>query len=152
MKYAEKLLYPYEPKIVVFQTGSNDYAGMKGSDEQIAARCMEIKKEMFETFHKRLPEAKFIVMSGILMPGRAGYTPIVQLVNEKLKAYCADKEYLFYVDAEDLTYEDGEYRSEYFIKDGIHLTHEARLLWADAYIRPMIEEVIRNYGCEEVRK
>ena len=30
VKYADKLLYPYNPKIVFFQTGSNDYVSLSG--------------------------------------------------------------------------------------------------------------------------
>ena len=31
MQYADRILYPYEPKIVVFQTGSNDLANLPGT-------------------------------------------------------------------------------------------------------------------------
>ncbi len=152
IRYADKLLYPYNPVIVVFQTGSNDYVCMKGSDMDIAIECVEKKKAMFELFHEKLPEAKFIVMSGILMPGRDEYTPIVRLVNEALKEYCENVDWLYYVDSEDMTFSDGEYKEEYFIKDGIHLTHEARLKWRDLYIRPMLEKVIEENSLESVRK
>ena len=152
IRYADKLLYPYNPVIVVFQTGSNDYVYMEGSDMEIAEECVEKKKAMFELFHQKLPEAKFIVMSGILMPGRDEYTPIVRLVNETLKEYCESVDWLYYVDSEDMTFSDGEYKEEYFIKDGIHLTHEARLKWRDLYIRPMLEKVIEENSLESVRK
>lgn len=32
VQYADKLLYPYNPQIVFFQTGSNDYVEMSGTD------------------------------------------------------------------------------------------------------------------------
>lgn len=91
---------------------------------------------MYSTFHDNLPNTKFYVMAGILVPGRSEYTPIVQKVNEKLREYCSTIDYLTFVDSESLTYQNGAYTNEYFIKDGIHLTHEARLKWASDYILP----------------
>ncbi len=34
VRYADRLLYPYAPQIVFFQTGSNDYVGLPGTDEE----------------------------------------------------------------------------------------------------------------------
>lgn len=50
--HADRLLYPYQPKIVVLQTGSNDYVHLNGTDEEKAETCMKQKKEMYETFHE----------------------------------------------------------------------------------------------------
>lgn len=139
MEKADKLLYPYNPELVFLQTGSNDYPGMTGSYEEIAKEVFDTKKEMYSEFHSKMPETKFFVMAGILMPGRSEYTPIVTKVNEYLRDYCATTDYVTFLDSESLTYKDGEYITEYFIKDGIHLTHEARLIWANDYILPAIK-------------
>ena len=48
MHYADKLLYPDHPDIVFFQTGSNDYVSLKGTDEEKVAACMDYKKKMFK--------------------------------------------------------------------------------------------------------
>ena len=143
VEQAEKLLYPYEPQIVVFQTGSNDYASKTGSDEEKIASGMEYKKEMFSTFHERLPNAQFVVMAGILMPGRSQYDEIVKQINKEIKEYSMTCEYLTFVDSEQMTVnEDGTHKNELFIKDGIHLTHEARIMWANDYIKPTLKTVI----------
>ena len=152
LKYADKLLYQYEPAIVVFQTGSNDYVGMKGEDEDIANKVIAIKKEMFKEIHENLPEAKFIVLSDIMMPGRDEFSPIVRMVNDFLKEYANEVDYLYYVDSEEMTCKEGEYKFDLFVPDGIHLTHEARLLWKDQYIGPMLEKVIEENGLDEVRR
>ena len=68
---------------------------------------------MFETFHEKLPDAQFIVLSGLLLPGRSKYLEMTQEINRRLKELCAETDYLTYVDAEELTYKDGvfdEYR------------------------------------------
>lgn len=152
VEYADKLLYPYDPSIVFFQTGSNDYVSLSGSDEEKVKKCMEFKEYMFDTFHEKCPDAKFVVMSGLLLPGRSEYLELTKMVNIELKKYCDTKDYMYFVDADDMTYVDGVYQDELFIKDGIHLNHEGQLLWRDKYIRPMLDKVIEENDLYGVKK
>ena len=149
---ADTLLYPYAPTVVFFQTGSNDYVSLDGTDEKKVEVCMAYKKFMFETFHEKLPEAKFVVMSGLLLPGRSQYTALTQKINDALAELCAEYDYMTFVDAEEMTFDGSAYRSELFIKDGIHLNHEGQLIWRDGYIKPAIEALINEYGLEDLRK
>ena len=152
MQYADRALYPYEPKIVFFQTGSNDYVAISGTEDEKVEQCMAFKREMFDAVHAALPEAKLVVMSGLLLPGRDQYRALTERVNDKLKALCAERDYMFFVDASSMTWDGTAYRTELFIKDQIHLNHEGQLLWMQGYIRPQIEQLIEDYGLEELRK
>lgn len=144
VKRADKLLYPYEPGVVFFQTGSNDYISIEGTDDEKVSACMKYKDEMFNTFHERLPEAHFVVMSGLFLPGRSEYTELTRKINVKLKEYCAEHaEYMTFVDAESMTYDGGNYRSELFEEDGIHLNRDGQLLWCEDYIRPVCQETVQ---------
>ena len=149
---AETLLYPYSPAVVFFQTGSNDYVSLSGTDEEKVAACMEYKEYMFTTFHERLPEAKFVVMGGLLLPGRSQYTALTQSINDGLEALCAKYDYMIFVNAEEMTFDGENYAEELFIDDGIHLNHEGQLSWCNNYIRPAIENLIEEYGLEELRR
>lgn len=149
---ADTLLYPYAPAVVFFQTGSNDYVSLDGTDEEKVEVCMEYKRFMFESFHERLPDAKFVVMSGLLLPGRSQYTALTQKINDAIEELCAEYDYITFVDAEEMTFDGSAYRSELFIKDGIHLNHEGQLIWRDGYIKPAIEALIDEYGLEILRK
>lgn len=152
VEYADKLLYPYNPTIVFFQTGSNDYVSLSGTDEEKVKACMEYKKQMFDTFHEKCPNAKFVVMSGLLLPGRSEYTELTQKVNDELEKYCDSKDYMYFVDSEDMTYQNGEYREDLFIKDGIHLNHTGQLLWRDEYIKPALDKVIEENNLSNVMR
>ena len=152
MQYADRLLYPYDPKIVVFQTGSNDMANFPGTMEQKLAATLADKQEMFALFHEHLPEAKFIVLSGLLLPGRSQYTESTKEINRWLKSLCEANEHMYFVNAEDLTFDGKSYHTDLFIRDKIHLTHEGRLLWRDGYILPALEAVIKEYGYDDLRQ
>ena len=153
MERADLLLYPYEPKIVFFQTGSNDFVKIKGTDEEKAAACMENKMRMFTLFHEKLPDAHFVVMSGLLLPGRSQYTAAIRMVNDQLQKYCEEhSDYMTFVDAENLTFDGNDYRTELFISDGIHLNREGQLSWCEKYIVPQIELLINDLNAEDFRK
>ncbi len=152
VQYADRILYPYEPKIIVFQTGSNDYAGLRGTDEEKAAACMACKLKMFAAFHERLPEAKFVILSGLLLPGRSRYTVLTQQINRALRALCTEhEEYMLFVDAEQLTYDGKNYAEGLFVSDHIHLTREGQLRWCNEYILPALKHVIEKYRIEKVK-
>lgn len=141
VEYADRLLYPYNPSIVFFQTGSNDYVNLKGSDAEKVNACIAYKKQMFEEFHENLPEAKFVVMSGLLLPGRSQYLNITQQVNDQLRKLCAEKDYMYFIDASAMTYDGSAYRTELFQDDQIHLNHQGQLLWCNDYIKPALEMI-----------
>lgn len=105
---------------------------------------------MFDTFHEKCPNAKFVVMSGLLLPGRSEYRELTQMVNDELEEYCNTKDYMYFVDSEDMTYQNGEYREDLFIKDGIHLNHTGQLLWRDKYIKPALDKVIEENNLSNV--
>lgn len=150
--YADRLLYLYHPEIIFFQTGSNDYAFLQGSNEEKVAMCIAYKKEMFAEIHEHLPQAKIVVMSGLLLPGRSEYRKITEKINAELEELCAQTDYLWFVDAASMTWDGQNYKTELFVKDGIHLNHDGQLIWMQNYIRPMIEQLIEEYDLEEVRK
>ena len=103
---------------------------------------MKYKREMFGMFHEHLPEARFVVMSGLLLPGRSEYSSMTQEINRQLEALCFEhSDYMTFVNAEDLTFDGTNYAKELFRPDMIHLNHEGQLRWCEEYIRPTIERI-----------
>ena len=145
--WAPYILYPYSPKIVFFQTGSNDYVESPAeTEEEKIAEAMDFKHAMFSEFHKKLPDAIFVVMSGILLPGRSEYVDMTLMINDRLKEYCAERDYMLFVDAEALTYDRAkgsfvENVNAMFLEDQIHLTDAARIIWANTWMRPLLQEI-----------
>ena len=151
VQYAQRILYPYHPDIVVFQTGSNDYVLMSGTDEEKVAACMAYKKQMFAAFHEAIPHAQFVVMSGLLLPGRSKYTALTQAVNQELQTLCRERDYLHFVDASAMTFDGSSFAKELFIADGIHLNHRGQLEWCENYIRPKLQQLIAEHGLQHLR-
>ena len=149
--FANEAVFPYNPSIVFFQTGSNDYVNLEGTDEERIEKCMNFKKQMFSAFHEIMPDTKFVVMSGLLLPGRSEYLELTQKINEELARLADETDYIYFVDSSDLTYDGNEFHEELFIDDGIHLNEDGQHAWYDGYIKPAIELVIAENGLDSVR-
>lgn len=150
--YSDQLLFPYEPAVVFFQTGSNDYGQMEGTDQEKIEKCMAYKKQMFEAFHQQMPEAKFVIMSGLLLPGSRQYLDMTLEINRQLEQLAAEKEYLYFVDANAMTYDGADFNTSLFEEDGVHLNREGQKRWSQEYIKPALERVIEENGLDSVRR
>lgn len=152
VQYADRILHPYKPDVVFFQTGSNDYVGLSGSDDEKVAHCMAYKRDMFSSFHSRLPNAKFVVMGGLLLPKRSEYTAMTHKINKALQDLCSNHSYMSFVDASSMTFDGYSYLEGFFRADGIHLNRRGQQLWCENYIRPQIEKIIKEEHWEHLRK
>ena len=137
--YADRLLFPYVPDVAVIQSGSNDYAGLKGKPARQAAASLELKKRMYGYFLENLPDTRFVLLSPLLMPGAPYFTETSLLVSEGMADICRDHPRLCFTDVAGLTYNDGEYRTELFVSDGIHLNRNGQLALKD-----IVKEVLHG--------
>lgn len=137
MYFADRLLYPYKPTVVFFQTGSNDIAGGLTVDEIIAN-----KDKMYSMFRAELPDTIFVVMSGLPLPGRDQYWADIDKVNQMLKTYCESHDKMIYADATPFMLDDnGGFRPELFGIDGIHLNKEGHALWTELMLKILDEQI-----------
>ncbi|MBQ9825730.1 MAG: hypothetical protein IJM61_00940 [Firmicutes bacterium] len=135
--YADRLLFPYKPKVAVIQSGSNDYAGLKGKPARQAAASLELKKRMYGYFTEELPDTRFVLLSPVLMPGAPYFTDTALLVGEGMAELCSGLPKLSFLDISELTYDGTSYKTELFKSDGIHLNRDGQLA-----LKEMITEVL----------
>jgi len=145
LEAAPTMLYPFNPKVVMLLTGSNDYANITDiSDvDAVVASLMDAKIKLYEGIHENLPEARIVVVGGMPTIKRAMFTEIVLIVNDRIKEYCDEhSDYLTFCSLGDLTYDSatGTYKEDRFLADGLHLTPEARSIMAERII-PVLSEI-----------
>jgi lysophospholipase L1-like esterase len=135
MAVADEFLYPWKPRIVCFQSGSNDFAMQGLTFEQV----LENKDKMFTEFHKHLPGVPFVVMSMLPLPGRKQWWETSAKVNDFLKSYCETHEDMIYADATGVMMTaSGDFRPKYY-SDGLHLNETGRSAW-----KPIILEALEK--------
>ena len=146
IQYAPRLLYPWKPAAVFFQTGSNDIAsGIP------LATILENKRKMYALFLENMPETRLIICSGLPLPGRTQFWDATVKTNELLKEMCQGTDRLYFLDATDqmLTSEgpaelrtsDGRYfNPELFRIDRIHLNKKGHDVWT-AEMKKMLQKL-----------
>jgi lysophospholipase L1-like esterase len=121
---AERIIFPYEPKIIVFYAGDNDLAAGKSPDKVFGDFEAFLKK-----VHQRLPEARVEYISIKPCPLRWKLKDKVTEVNNRIAAIKDDK--LTFIDVyPSMLGTDGKPRPELFLKDGLHPSAKCYELWA----------------------
>ena len=149
IRYAPRLLYPYEPAVVFFQTGSNDIASGIPLET-----ILENKKRMYGLFLENMPEAQLVVCSGLPLPGRTQFWDATVETNALLKKMCDETPRLHFMDATDamltaagpehLRTSDGRYfNPAYYRQDRIHLNKKGHDVWT-ALMKAKLAELLEK--------
>ena len=133
VRYAERIVTPYQPRIVVVYAGDNDiYAG--ATSEQVT-----ISFEQFvRLVRARVPGVR-IVFIGI-KPSLQRWDVIerTRLANELIRAYAEHDDGVAFVDVDQAMLGwDERPRPELFVADGLHMTPAGYELWS-ALLRPLL--------------
>ena len=131
VRYAERIVLPYEPKIIVFYAGDNDVAAGK-SPEQVSADY----KQFVAKVHKRLPQTRIVYVAIKPSIRRWNLVEKMRAANALIRATAEQDERLVFVDIDrPMIGDDGKPRSELLRTDGLHLNDEGYKLWS-ALVRP----------------
>lgn len=120
VQYVDRIVFKYEPRLVVFYEGDNDLSYAKTPQTVFADTV-----QFFEKVHAALPDTKIIYVS--IKPSIARWSLIDQIreTNALVRDYAAKHDYIHYFDTEPLVLgADGKPRPELFVADGLHFSRE----------------------------
>lgn len=125
LHYLDQIVFPYEPKAIVFYAGDNDLAKGK-SPEQVAADFEKLSERVAE----RLPETRILYIAVKPSLKRWALYDKVQDANSRIAEQCAEKPNRQFVDvAPPMLGEDGLPKKELFVADGLHLSPAGYAIW-----------------------
>lgn len=123
-EFADRIIFPYEPRIIVLYAGDNDLAAGKSQDRVFGDFEAFLKK-----VHEHLPDTRVEYISIKPCPLRWKLKDKVNEVNNRIAAIKDDK--LTFLDVyPSMLGTDGKPRPELFQKDGLHPSQECYKLWA----------------------
>ena len=133
VRYVDRIVIPYEPRLVVVYSGDNDIsAGWTSEDVAI----------QFERFtravHAKLPQTRILLIA--VKPSLLRWTQIdrMRMANTIMRAYCERDDRLAFIDFDTLMLGwDEKPRRELFVEDGLHLSPQGYQLWS-AVLRPWL--------------
>jgi lysophospholipase L1-like esterase len=135
--FAEQIIVPYQPKVIVLYAGDNDIAGGKS-----AQRVLEDYRRFVGLMHARVPAARIIFIAIKPSGSRWSLWPEMVRTNELIRCFCGQDRHLFFADlATPLLGPDGRPRAELFLDDKLHLNARGYRVWTKA-LAPVIREVL----------
>ena len=123
--YADRIILPYKPRVVVIYAGENDLWAGK-APENILTDFQMLRAKI----HAALPATRIIYLAIKESPARTRIRPQVQLANKLLSIDCLGDPRCLFVDvATPLLGPGGQPRPELFREDQIHLMPAGYAIW-----------------------
>ena len=133
-RYAERIVIPYKPRIVVFYAGDNDVEA-NHPPEQIAGDFTAFERKV----HAALPATQIIFISIKPSIRRWPWIEQIKSANALVQEYCATHSHLTFIDiVPEMIGADGKPRKELLVEDGLHMTPAGYKIWNDA-LRPLLQ-------------
>jgi lysophospholipase L1-like esterase len=131
--YAEQIVFPYKPKLIVLYAGENDIVAGK-SIEQV---FNDFKKFVLMV-RQKLPKTRLIFVSLKPSPSRWEFTPKFKELNDLIKTETEKDKRLLYVDVwSPMLTADGQPKSDIFLGDKLHMNAAGYKIWREALLSPV---------------
>ena len=131
--FAERVIFPYEPKMVFLRAGGNDIHAGKSAKQVFADY-----KEFVAKIHSKLPKAEILYLS--LSPSIARWSEKAEgdKLNTYIKEYTKQNPHLKFINTDTVPLgSDGKPRPEMFVADKLHFSPAGYKLLAEC-VRPYL--------------
>jgi lysophospholipase L1-like esterase len=133
--YADRIVLPYKPRVIVLYSGSNDLA----AGAEPGAVLAELKR-FVSAVRAGLPAVRILYVSNAPNPSRWNRIGQIREANALIAAYGQEEGEIEYVDVfSHMLGADGLPRAELFIEDKLHMNAKGYALWAEI-LRPRLME------------
>lgn len=123
--FADRLVFPYAPRMIVFYAGGNDINSGK-SPERVAADF----RAFTEKVRAKLPDVEIAYISIAGNPARWAQVEKVKAANKMIADYCKATPHVQFIDVfSKMLGTDGLPRPEIFREDRLHMNAEGYKLW-----------------------
>jgi lysophospholipase L1-like esterase len=136
VRYVNRIVVPYHPRIVVYYAGDNDV------EANVPATEIAHEFELFDQkVHAALPQTKIIFISIKPSIRRWKWIETIRSANAMAKAYCAKAKdgHLAFMDIEkQMLGADGKPNPDLLVSDGLHMTPAGYRIWTAA-LTPLLK-------------
>jgi lysophospholipase L1-like esterase len=131
--FAERIIFPYEPKMIILRSGSNDIANGKRPEDVV-----EDFKAFVSKVRKKLPQVEIVFMSLNAIPSRWAQKDKDNAANKLIRAAIDKMPHVRFLDISDMVLTpDGKSRIELFGPDRLHFNEAGYKLLAER-VRPFL--------------
>ena len=127
IRYADDIIFPYQPKQIVIYCGENDIAS---SDTVIAQLVLERFKTLFQIIRNRMAGVPVLFVSIKPSPSRWTLKNKMIEANELIKKYLKKKKHTYFVNVwNPMLGPDGKPIGTLFLPDKLHMNASGYAIW-----------------------
>ena len=127
IRYAEDIIFPYEPRQVVIYCGDNDLAA---SDTVSAQTVFNRFQQLFAMIREKLPATSVAFVSIKPSPSRQRLMPKMREANLLIKKYLKQKKNTAFIDVyHKMLNKDGTPLKDIFLEDELHMNAKGYVIW-----------------------
>ena len=127
IRYANDIIFSYQPKQVVIYCGENDLAS---ADTVTATMVVDRFKKLFVLIRQQLPTATVTFVSLKPSPSRQRLWPKMIDVNTQIKNYLRKKKKTSFIDVyQKMFNKNGTVMQDIFIEDSLHMNAKGYAIW-----------------------
>ena len=131
--FADRIVLPYEPRMVVLYAGGNDL-----NSGRPPAEVFEDFKAFTAKIRGKSPDVEIAYISSAGNPARWAQVENVKALNGMIAAFIKEQPHMKFIDVfSRMLGEDGRPRPEIFIADKLHMNAEGYKLWTET-VRPFL--------------
>jgi lysophospholipase L1-like esterase len=124
--FADRIVIPYAPRVVVFYAGNNDIASGKAPQ-----RVLEDTQAFVRKIHAALPKTRIVYIAIKPSIDRWKLIEKIRQANSLIEAFTRTDPLVAFVDVDKpMIGPDGLPRKELLAQDNLHLSHEGYVLWS----------------------
>jgi lysophospholipase L1-like esterase len=137
--YADRIVIPYQPKLVLLYAGDNDLAAGKPPE-----RVLADFKAFVEKVRSALPASRIGYISIKPCPAREHLLDQVKAANQLVREYAALDDHLLFVDVfTPMLNKNGQPRAELYLSGGLHPNAQGYKVWA-SLLGPIVDRYDRR--------
>ena len=138
--YADRIILPFHPKLLVLYCGENDLA----NDNTKANQAVKSFKQFIAYMKVNLPDTKVFFVSIKPSISRVQYWTKMQEANAKIIKIMERKSNYYFVDvASEMLDHQGVVLQDIFVEDNLHLNAKGYAIWTDL-LKPILEKYYVN--------
>jgi len=139
LHFADRVVLPYEPQVIVFYAGDNDITSGKSAE-----RVLADYRRFTALVHARRPQTRIVFLG--IKPSRSRWTlwPEMKKANDLIQELGRNDPRLLFADlSAPLLGSDGLPRPELFLADRLHLSPKGYEVWSQA-LAPVLEKILTS--------
>ena len=127
IRYADDIIFPYQPKQIVIYCGENDVA----SSDSISAKIVfERFEQLFLLIRNQLPQVPVAFVSLKPSPSREKFWPTMVAANALIKSYLSQQKQTAFIDVSHAMFNaDGTVVKDIFVEDNLHMNAKGYAIW-----------------------